>query len=305
MQLRGSARGIGSSRPTAARHRQTTCRVVCRASATSASSTTFGGQQQTPLTAEQVQKRQKQLQDLVQEAVKISLETGGLVLSGVYCSWLEHEPDVTDMCTFSVLCMVWQVFCICKLSSACNCSQSMAYYDRLRSGGCPSTVSVGGVRSVRKQRVQKIKSICLAPLLSLCRPEGVCQEPAGRQCSCYSSPGAGAVLPFSTPHPPPPSPILTHTSTPNPPPPPPPIPLCLQGRGVSSGACRPPTQSPPRLMTGLACCGVTLCMRYCCVCRAEGVCQKPAGRQCSGHPGPGAGAAGPSGPTSDSPAQAV
>jgi hypothetical protein len=60
---------------------------VCRASATSASSTTFGAQQ-TPLTAEQVQKRQKQLQDLVQEAVKISLETGGLVLvlSGVYCS---------------------------------------------------------------------------------------------------------------------------------------------------------------------------------------------------------------------------
>lgn len=92
MQLRGSAQGIGSSRPTAVRHRQTTCRVVCRASASSAASTTFGGQQ-TTLTPEQVQKRQKQLQDLVQEAVKISLETGGLVwvVSGVYCSWLQQE----------------------------------------------------------------------------------------------------------------------------------------------------------------------------------------------------------------------
>lgn len=61
------------ARHTTARHRNATCRVVCRATATSAPST---GQQQTPLTAEQVAKRQKQLQELVQESIKITMETG-------------------------------------------------------------------------------------------------------------------------------------------------------------------------------------------------------------------------------------
>lgn len=77
MQLHSSAHAAPRA-PRAARQqqasRQHACKIVCRASATSASSTTFG--QQTPLTPEQVQKRQKQLQDLVQESVKIGLETG-------------------------------------------------------------------------------------------------------------------------------------------------------------------------------------------------------------------------------------
>lgn len=67
---------------------------MCRASATSASSTTFG--QQTPLTPEQVQKRQKQLQDLVQESVKIGLETGGCVGGCSSWWWLQLEEQGLD-----------------------------------------------------------------------------------------------------------------------------------------------------------------------------------------------------------------
>lgn len=78
MQLHSThGRGLRAcNSTTAARCRQHTCRIVCRASGASATSTTFG--QQTPLTPEQVQKRQKQLQELVQESVKLGLETGAV-----------------------------------------------------------------------------------------------------------------------------------------------------------------------------------------------------------------------------------
>lgn len=80
--------------------RPSAVRVVCRAS--SASSNPFTGQQQqqqTPLTPEQVAKRQKQLQDLIQETTKLAIETGTHATAPRRSGVLLHAVEMLISCT--------------------------------------------------------------------------------------------------------------------------------------------------------------------------------------------------------------
>lgn len=185
MQLHSSAHAAPRA-PRAARQqqgsRQHACKIVCRASATSASSTTFG--QQTPLTPEQVQKRQKQLQDLVQESVKIGLETGAWFCCGVAvggCKAAEpesrrghHSLDTTSS---------WLIVHV----SGLELCKHVCYSSLLAQHTCRTAVDI----PLKTHTSSSVHPMCCFPALSTPhRSQRFHQESSGSQCSCNAGSGA-------------------------------------------------------------------------------------------------------------------